>query len=79
MGGGYNAVEIGVTMGFPKDCCLTFTNNDEGFKNALHSLSCSISRHRSNENHAFTGLERVNSVRPIPIHNLVRVGGLQRV
>ena len=61
LGGGSDAVRIGKYMGFPEDCCLSFTNSDDGFKNALNSMS-SISRHRTNESHAFTGLERVKSI-----------------
>ena len=75
LGGGYDAIRIGVDMGFPESCCLTFTNCDEGFKNAIHSVSSSLSRHRSNGNHAFTGLERVSSIQPV----IQRAGRLQRV
>jgi hypothetical protein len=83
LGGGCDAIRFGVNMGFPEESCLTFTNCDEGFKNALNSLSCSLSRHRSNENHAFTGLERAQSIKTIktiktpPILGLQGLQGLQ--
>ena len=80
LGGGSNAIRSGIDMGFPESCCLTFTNCDEGFKNALNSLSSSLSRHKSNGNHAFTGLERVQSIHKPTINNQgLNNQGLHRV
>ena len=61
LGGGQNAISIGLDLGIPEECCLSFSNNDEGLEGAILSASCSIDRHSQGLNHEFTPLERIKS------------------
>ena len=90
LGGGQNAVVIGLQMGIAEDCCLSFSNDNYGLGGAVLSASKSLARHTLGQCHSFTPLERINSKSNEP-KGLVRVpavsphvpggmgGGLPRV
>ena len=81
LGGGQNAISIGLGLGIPEECCLSFSNDDEGLEEAILSASSSIDRHSQGLNHGFTPLERINSCRQDAPSNLgtTRGQGLVRI
>ena len=61
LGGGQDAIKIGIDLGIPQDCCLSFSNDNYGLGGAMLAASNSLGRHASGKSHGFTGLERVAS------------------
>jgi hypothetical protein len=61
LGGGHDAVGIGLGLGIAEDCCLSFTNNDDGLGSAMLAASQSLERHALGKCHSFTPLERAKS------------------
>mgnify|MGYP006143275703 FL=1 len=61
LGGGHDAVRIGLELGIAEDCCLSFSNDDSGLGSAMLAASQSLERHALGKCHSFTPLERVTS------------------
>jgi uncharacterized protein YegL len=73
LGGGQNAVAIGLNVfGIAEDCCLSFSNDNYGIDGAILSASKSLERHAQGKCHSFTPMERVTSISQEPV-------GLSRV
>ena len=61
LGGGQDAIKVGMELGIDEGNCLTFSNDDYGLEGAFLAASSSLERHTCGENHQFTGLERISS------------------
>jgi len=61
LGGGQDAIKIGLDLGIAEDSCLSFSNDNYGLGGAMIAASNSVGRHTSGLSHGFTGLERVAS------------------
>jgi len=82
LGGGQDAVAVGIQLGIPEDCCLSFSNDDHGMDNAIGSASKSLERHTLGKCHSFTPMERMNSLsmeQPTQHVPMVSGGGLGRI
>jgi len=67
LGGGQDAIAIGLGLGIGEECCLSFSNDDYGIDGAMESATRSLERHALGECHSFTPIERATSLSvPLP-------------